>query len=450
MNAEAPQIGGQIRQLRRARKLSQAQLARDIGISASYLNLLEHNRRKLTVPLLLQLTQTLGLEIGDFATGDEARIASDLMEVFSSDIFGDIDITNHDIRDFANSNPSVARGVIHLFDQFCARGESAGHDARPETPRLASEQVSDLLQANKNFFETLEQVAARITADIGNDPARAEDLSSYIANVFGLMVHLGPTHGASSELNNARDILVLSDTLPPESRLFVLAKEIAKRAAAAEVDAIIENAALVERSTADLARSALMSYVAGAIVLPYTSVLKMAQTTRYDIDRIKSHFGASFEQVCHRLTTLQRPGKCGVPFHLIRTDIAGNISKRFSISGINIPRHGGACPCWNVYEAFMQPGRITIQQSQMPDGQRFFCIARTLIKGENSYNATLRHMSLGLGCDIALAENLIYADGVDLGNPAKLTPVGVSCRICPRENCAVRAFPALSSTDSMA
>jgi len=143
------------------------------------------------------------------------------------------------------------------------------------------------------------------------------------------------------------------------------------------------------------------------------------------------------------LTTLQKPGNSGVPFHLVRTDIAGNISKRFSNSGINIPRYGGACPKWNVYEAFLQPGRITIQISQMPDNARFFCIARTLTKGENGHFGEIKHLSIGLGCDISHAHRLVYSDGYNLDSPGRIAPVGVSCRVCTRENCTSRAFPAL-------
>jgi len=162
---------------------------------------------------------------------------------------------------------------------------------------------------------------------------------------------------------------------------------------------------------------------------------------RYDIDRIARHFGASFEQVCHRMTTLQRPGSQGVPLHLIRTDIAGNISKRFSLSGIHIPRHAGACPRWNVYSAFLQPGRVNIQLSQMPNGGTFFCIARSFEKGGYRHNALRRHFSIGLGCDIAHAKKLIYSDGIDLTNTTQIVPIGTSCRICPRLECDQRAHP---------
>lgn len=445
MDADDLKIGGKIRQLRRQRGLNQAVLAKELGISASYLNLIEHNRRKLTVPLLLKLAKKFGLEISDLAESDEARLSGDLMEMFSDSAFGDLDLTNHDVREFANSSPAVARAVVHLYDQYRAAQETA--DATPTEQRLASELVSDFLQNNGNYFAGLEDVARRIASDIGTSPPNFDLLASYLMNVFGISTRLGPVAiTKSSAFNEGRGTLTVSDVLPPESRVFTLAKFLGLKAAEGAIEPLIESAMFATEAVEKLARSALGSYVAGAILMPYSTFLASAEETRYDIERLSMRYGVSFEQACHRLTTLQRPGENGVPFHLIRTDIAGNISKRFSISGIQIPRHGGACPRWNVYEAFLQPNRITIQISQMPEGQRFFCIARTLTKGENRHDASLRHMSIGLGCNINQAHRLVYSDGIDLQDKNKITPVGVSCRICPLTNCTVRAFPAIIST----
>ena len=175
--------------------------------------------------------------------------------------------------------------------------------------------------------------------------------------------------------------------------------------------------------------------------MPYEPFFGACRDTRYDIERLGRRFRMSFEQVCHRMTTLQRPGLSGIPLHLVRTDIAGNISKRFSLSGIHIPRHSGACPRWNVYSAFLNPGQISVQLSQMPDGQRYFCIAKAITKGGYAHNAPRRHIAIGLGCHVTHAAGMIYADGVDLSAPAGAVPIGVGCRICPRRECGQRAHP---------
>lgn len=448
MNAEIPQVGGRIRQLRRQKALSQAALAQELGISASYLNLIEHNRRKLTVPLLLTLAQRFGLEIGDLTASDEHRLSGDLMEMFADDLFGDIDLTNHDVREFTNTSPAVARAIVLLYDKFRVARENTGQQTSPEAgERLASEQVSDFLQENGNYFGQLEDVAARVLGDLGHGAPGIDRLSSYLINVFGISVSIGALDDVPSRFDADRQSLTISDTLPVPSRLFAVTKTIARNAARAEITNLVEEARFSHDSVERLGAEALASYVAGAILMPYQTFLTGAESCRYDIERLSLRFNVSFEQVCHRLTTLQRPGATGVPFHLIRTDIAGNISKRFSISGIQIPRHGGACPRWNVYEAYMQPGRITIQISQMPEGKQFFCIARTLTKGENRHNGDLKHMSIGLGCDLIHARKLVYSDGFDVVKPTRITPVGVSCRICPRQNCSSRAFPALQDLD---
>ena len=174
-------------------------------------------------------------------------------------------------------------------------------------------------------------------------------------------------------------------------------------------------------------------------MMPYGPFLEGCRETRYDIERLCRRFKVSFEQVCHRMTTLQRPGRSGLPLHLVRTDIAGNISKRFSLSGIHIPRHSGACPRWNIYGAFLHPDRINVQVSQMPDGERYLCIAKAVTKGGDRHNAPRRHLSIGLGCHVAYAAGLVYSDGVDIANPDLAVPIGVGCRICPRSDCGQRA-----------
>jgi predicted transcriptional regulator len=167
---------------------------------------------------------------------------------------------------------------------------------------------------------------------------------------------------------------------------------------------------------------------------------------RYDIEILKSRFGVSFEQVCHRLTTLRRPDAEGVPFHFIRVDIAGNISKRFSASGIHIARFGAACPRWNVYDAFGTPGMVRVQISRMPDGGTFFCIARTTGRAAFTTGGLphrIGQRAVGLGCDVRHAGELVYADGLNLTDLQLITPIGVSCRTCPRTDCAERAMPSL-------
>ena len=439
-----PQIGGRIRRLRRQARITQADLAQRLGISASYLNLIEHNRRKVTVPLLFGLAGIFGIEPGELAESDDARLTGDLMELFGDEIFADTDVTNQDIRDFAQSNPPVARAVMRLFDGYRQLSVERGTARPEETPfHRATEAISDFLQENANHFPPLEEAAERVRRDVDAASDTFElGLRAWLNNIMGLDWRLvSLPHGTARRPSADGRAIEVAELLPRESALFTVCHYIGALAASDAIEAIIEEAGLTAGDAPDLARNVLASYFAGALMMPYGPFLAACTQTRYDIERIARRFGASFEQVCHRMTTLQRPGALGVPMHLIRTDIAGNISKRFSISGIHIPRHAGACPRWNVYAAFLQHGRIDVQISQMPDGGTYFCVARSLEKGGYRHNAPRQHFSIGLGCDIAHSRRLIYSDGVDLTDTAQIVPIGVSCRICPRMDCAERAHP---------
>lgn len=440
------QIGGRIKRLRRQKSVSQTQLAEALEISASYLNLIEHNRRRITVPLLFRVAGYFGVEPGELAESDDARLAGDLMEMFGDDIFADADLTNTDVRDLATHHPAVGRAVLKLFDQIrhLQAPKSAAAEPLATGHNLVTEAVSDFLQENANYFPSLEAAAERVRHDIDNDGDGFEaGLKAYLFNVFGIETRLASLpNGVVRRLDDGGRVLLVSDTLESESALFTLAQHVALLVADGEIRALIEASTLPQPDSIGLARNVLASYAAAALAMPYEPFFRACRDTRYDIERLGRRFRMSFEQVCHRMTTLQRPGMSGIPLHLVRTDIAGNISKRFSLSGIHIPRHSGACPRWNVYSAFLNPGQINVQLSQMPDGQRYFCIAKAITKGTYAHNAPRRHISIGLGCHVSHAAGMIYADGVDLSAPAGAVPIGVGCRICPRGECGQRAHPA--------
>ena len=440
------QIGGRIQRLRRQRKVTQAGLAEVLGISPSYLNLIEHNRRRITVPLLFKAAGYFGVEPGELAESDEPRLAGDLMELFGDDLFADCDLTNQDIRDLASTNPAIGRAVVRLFDRYRSVVASGGRAvAGDESGPVVTEAVSDFLQGRSNHFPTLEDAAARMRHDIDRASDSLEHgIRTYLNNAFGHQWRSAALAGARAwQHDEERGEFLTADTLPVETEVFAVAQHLATLGAGPEIEAILKAGGLPAEVEA-VTRVALAAYVAGALVMPYGPFLAACRETRYDVERIGRRFKASFEQVCHRMTTLQRPGQSGIPLHLVRTDIAGNISKRFSLSGIHIPRHSGACPRWNVYGAFLHPERINVQLSQMPDGQRFLCIARALAKGGYRHNEPRRHLSVGLGCHVAHATEMVYSDGVDLANPALTVPIGVGCRHCPRPDCAQRAHPAVA------
>jgi predicted transcriptional regulator len=178
------------------------------------------------------------------------------------------------------------------------------------------------------------------------------------------------------------------------------------------------------------------------VLLPYARFLETAEAERHDLAVLGARFGASFEQLCHRLTTLQRPSAKGVPFFMIRVDAAGNVSKRFSANSLHFARFGGACPIWNVHHAFQAPGQTLAQLAEMPDGERYLSIARTVSKPWRAGPLRAAQYSVALGCEARHADRLVYADALGLGAAETPDPIGVTCRACPREACAHRASPA--------
>lgn len=460
--AEAPGnartfFGGKVRALRRRETLSQVQLAEKLGISPSYLNLIENNRRPLPANLLIRLAQLFNVDVNAFASDEDARLVADLTEAFADPFFDDDDLTSVDVREMATASPSAARAVLSLYRAYQTQRAAAddltnrlddGEEASSPNTRLPSEEVTDLIQRCSNHFPELESAAEDVVrrAKLVTDDLYT-GLVRYLEKQHGVQVQVarwGSERGVLRRYDADRKVLTLSELLPTRSRTFQLAQQIASLTLG---DAMTRITTTDGRLTSDesrsLARVALANYFAGAVLMPYAQFLEAARQERYDIDVLGRRFRVGFEQVCHRLTTLRRPGAEGVPFHMIRIDVAGNISKRFSGSGIRFARFSGACARWNIFSAFLTPGMIRIQTSRMPDGVAYFCLSRTIQKDSGGYHAQHPVQAIGLGCQLDYARELVYSDGIDIADPSMCIPVGVTCRLCERTDCEQRALPSL-------
>jgi XRE family transcriptional regulator, fatty acid utilization regulator len=449
-------LGAKIRALRRREKMTQAALAGRLGISPSYLNLIEHNRRALSAPLLIKLAQLFAIDVRTLSAEHDARLAADLLEVFGDPLFESHAPQASDVRELAATYPGLGRALIALYNAYQGGREAlealatrlSGDDA-PELDgsRLPSEEVSDFIQANGNHFPELEAGGERLWRDaqLASD-SLYEQLQRYLEEVHGVLVRVetvGAMRGAVRRYDPTQRRLLLSEVLRRGSRNFQLAHQIGQLSEREAIERSLSSPVLSSDAARALARVGLANYFAGAVLMPYRPFLEAARAERYDIDVLGNRFRTSYEQVCHRLTTLRRAGAEGVPFHFVRIDVAGNISKRFSASGLRFPRFSGACPRWNVFAAFLTPAMMRVQVSQMPDGERFFWVARTVRKDQGGYHAPHTRFAIGLGCDVRHAGELIYADGVDLESKSAVVPVGVTCRLCPRLDCEQRAFPAV-------
>lgn len=449
--------GAKIRRMRRAQGLTQAHLAERLGISPAYLNLLENGRRRLTPDLLIRLARIFTIDLQAFGPEEDARMVADLQEVFGEPLFEDSPVSRRDIEGLVIDRPEVARAILRLHNAFTAARSSAeslaaqamdGSElAAVDRVRLSSEQVSEFIQRHMNYFPELEEAAERLWRDARLD---REGLFS------GLVQHLERQHrvtvrilkvdemrGAVRRYDPVRNELLLSEILRRGSRNFQLATQLGLLSYPDLIGRLADAPELTTDESRALGRSALASYFAAAVLMPYGDFLRNTEEVRYDIELLGHRFRVGWEQVCHRLTTLRRPGNEGVRFHLARVDIAGNISKKFSATSVRFPRFSGLCPLWNVHAAFLQPGRIRIQLSRLPDGNALFSVSRTVQRHSGDYHQPIVLFAVGIGCDVSEARRLVYADGVDLENLTAAVPIGITCRLCERPNCQARAFPSL-------
>lgn len=454
---EVLRFGAKVRAFRRRENLTQVQLAQRLGISASYLNLIEANRRPLPASLLIKLAQVFRVDLHSFAADEDARLVADLFEAFADPLFESEALSSTEVREMATASPSAARAVLTLYRAYQTARQSTEHlSARlsddqeltgVDLSHLPSEQVSDLIQRHMNHFPELEEGAEKLWRDAKLD---GEDLYPklirYLENELGVTVRIarkGSERGTLRRFDQNGRTLSLSELLPTRSRQFQLAHQIGLLTQHDLLRRLTEDPHLTSPESRALARVALANYFAGAVLMPYGRFLEAAREERYDIDVIGRRFRMGFEQVSHRLTTLRRAGAEGVPFHMIRIDVAGNISKRFTASGIRFPRFSGVCARWNVFAAFLTPGMIRIQLSRMEDGTCYFCIARTIHRDSGGYRAVHPVQAIGLGCRVSDARALVYSDGVDLDQLENATPVGITCRICDRSDCEQRTLPSL-------
>jgi len=448
-----PKLGAKVRALRRQEGLSQVQMAERLAISPSYLNLIEANKRPLTANLLISLAHSFKVDLKSFAPQEDHRVAEDLMEAFGDTLFEALDLPASEVRDLAQGCPALARAVFLLYQAYregrrqtevLSDQLSDGQGFPPPSAVLPSEAAGDFIQRSMNHFPALEEAAEALWIKAGLD---LDQLYTGLMEVFrghGVKVRVhkvGEAPGILRRYDPEARVLSLSEVLPLRSRAFQLAHQWALLALRDTLDELTRDPLLADDTSRAMARVALANYFAGAVLMPYGPFLRAVRAARYDIELLSRRFQTSFEQVCHRLTTLRRPGEEGVPFHFLRIDIAGNISKSFSGSGIRFARYSGCCPRWNIHASFLTPGLIRTQISEMPDGVKYFCIARTLQKDTGNYRGQHAIQALGLGCEIAHARELVYSDGLLLDQAP--VPVGVTCRLCERPDCEQRAFPPL-------
>jgi predicted transcriptional regulator/transcriptional regulator with XRE-family HTH domain len=445
-------MGPKVRALREGQKLTLEACAQRLGLSASYLSQVETNQRPVTARVLIALSRVFNVSPGEFDSDEETRLIADLREASADLALGTPIPALPELKLAAATTPALARQFLALHRAYRALDERMLRF--DETVRMRTEdapdslvpyqEVRDFFHYRDNYVDELDVAAESLASEIGLEDGgdAAGRLERALAERFGIQARRADAPaGLIRHYDPAAKVLTLDRDLPGPTRAFQLATQLADLMFADLCSEVLAAAGLESTTARDIARVGLVNYAAGALMMPYRRFAASALELRHDIEQLQRRYSASFEQVSHRLSTLQRPGARGVPFYFVRVDAAGNITKRHSSTRFQFARFGGACPLWNVHEAFGQPGRILVQVAEMPDGVRYLCVGRSIVKRSGNYLRPNRQYAIGIGCEIAHADKVVYSEGLQLDGQA--VPVGVSCRICERRDCHQRAFPPL-------
>ena len=451
-------VGPRVRRMRLERGLTQKQMAEELDISTSYLNLIERNQRPVTVQFLLKLGHSYDIDLQRFAVDDEARVAALLREVFGDPLFARSGLTHQDIQDMAAASPMGGEAVFALFRAYRELVDNALNMAEglsdndklggPAALRLAGEEMQDFIQARDNYFPDLEDAANQLWREAKLDKeALYESLRAHLLNAHSIKVRVLPFDVMEDTLRrydrHGRRV-ILSEILSAESRTYQLAYQIALLDRAELIDEIVNSSGLEGGETRRLLRIGLANYMAGAVIMPYARFHEAVKSLRYDIDLLAQRFGAGYEQVCNRLTNLKRTGDKGVPLFLVRIDCAGNVSRRLSANGFHFARFGGLCPRWGVHRAFRTPGETRTEFVQMPDGSTFFSVARLVARPGGGHRVPAQQFVVAIGCEASHAGQMVYADGQLPADKDAALKIGVNCRLCNRLECNRRAYPPLN------
>jgi len=445
-------IGPRLRTLRQGRNWTLEVCATRLGLSPSYLSQIEANQRPVTARVLIDAMRVFEVDASALDAADDQRLIADLREAVADPVSGGEAPGLSEIKQVVTNAPHFARAYLSLHrayrqldERLKQTEEAVSLDERVAASALLPyEEVRDFFHYKDNYIHALDVAAEALADELSLDGGGEAALERHLAERLGVSVERSREFDLLRVFEPEARRLVLSAVQPAATRSFQMAYQIAAMTLSDVVEAELEAASFRSESAAQVCRTGLLNYAAGALLLPYGRFRETARQVRHDVEQLSQIFQTSLEQVFHRLSTLQRPGARGVPFYFVRLDRAGNITKRHSATRFQFARFGGTCPMWNVHDAFSRPDAWMVQLAEMPDGVRYVCVAKGVVKSSGAYLQADRRYALGLGCEAQYADQLVYADGLDLSGPS--APIGVSCRICERVDCSQRAFPPVDRT----
>lgn len=514
-------IGIKIRNRRKSLGISQAHLAQSINISASYLNLIEANKRQVGGTLLHKIAAELSLSIEELSGAAEQRLIQNLEEVLAEPIFVQSDLQPSDAQLLVGEHPKAAQAIVAIHQAYSDANTSldvyaqrlqadplfaellhqilnhvsavrSSSEIMTDIPDLAdadrdrfiktiyresgaisdvaatliahfeqssqtrrmptpAREVDDLILTHQNYFPALEDAAQKLRQELDQvGPFNENTITQVLNDTFNIQIQRGGSppnqeNGFANQyqFNATSRIMWFQGSTTAATRQFQLARLYGELRVASEINAHIAVPELTSAASRRLAYRAMTSYLAGAIVLPYTPFLEAAEANAYDIDYLSQNFTAGFEQVAHRLVTLRRPNEEGIPFAFLRSDPAGRLTKHFPLPGLMLPNSGHACPLWAIYAAFRAPDQVVRQTVKFANESRYLFIAKTVTKRLSTFQDQPFHSSVMLATEILNADRTVYGQGLNLQDQTRDIPVGPACRLCVRRGCAHRQEEAL-------
>ncbi|WP_026613171.1 helix-turn-helix domain-containing protein [Ensifer aridi] len=440
--------GPRVRRIRNGLQLTQTAMAEALGISPSYLNLIERNQRPLTVQLLLKLASVYKVDL-DELQGEAGGGLARLREVFADPLLAGELPGDQELIEVAEAAPNVAGGIVKLYRAYREQASrlkdladllaGEGHMAALSDTRLPIDEVREAFEARPNHFARIEEAMEAFHASLAPGDDLAGALKVWLKKEHGLVVRTLPVHvmpNLRRRFDRHSMRLFISERLSPFDQMREIAMEVASIACNEAITAELEQLRFSTAEARRIARFELARYAAHALMMPYAAFLAAAQRARYDVDLLRARFQVSFEQAAIRLTMLQRPGAVGIPFFLMEIDSAGNRLRRAGAQGFPHARFGGACPKLNVHAAFAVPGQVLVDRVETPDGGAFLVVARTVDGPQAGFEERVRRTALMIGCDAGFADDTIYGAA---RMPA--IAVGPACRLCERQGCLARAEP---------
>lgn len=435
--------GHAVRRIRRANGLTQANMADALGVSPSYLNLLERNQRPVTAALLLKLAEHYDFDPRTLTGATPGGGVEAIRRRLTDPIFADLNIDRAQVEEWIAASPDAAEAFARAFDRLS--GGAHGGTATSVIEIEAIAVVRREIERWRNHFADLDVAAEALADDLRITSADLyAAISERLRVKHQLSIRVLPVDVMPDRLRrldlHARQ-LQLSELLDSASRTFAAAFQLAQLEAKAEIDALVSGATFTDRAGDRLYRRHLTSYFAAAVMMPYARFLRACEATGYDIVLLQRRFGAGFEQVAHRLTTLQRVGSRGLPFFMLRIDRAGQSSKRYAgASSSPLTETDRRCPLWQVHSVFARPGHIIPHLVELEEGDRWFTLSRTVHPQAGISGGIDAEFAICLGLDAKLAAPLAAARGIDLTTGAA-TPIGLGCPACTRPECPQRSAP---------